>query len=179
MTDRESLIEWPPPSRVFDTVEKALGFVYKIATILAALVALGIMVAGFYECGRGLAIFAGLLRVEESVDAAAVTAIIHGIELVLLAPLLYFVVVSLDSYVHRLRSRRVETPSRRRLLSVKALGVSLLITIIATDLTGELLTRPGLEFREVAGQVAVLVVLAGYMFGLEFVVSERQSARPE
>ena len=171
MSKAEPEIDWPE-ARLFRWVEEVFGRVYQGGVIIAAILAIAIVALGFWECGWGVYLgLSEMVHLRHTVESRAevVTFIIRGIELELLAPLLYLVVIKLATYVLRVRSASaaVEAEAKARLVGVKALAVGLLVTMIATDLTGKILGQKPLGISDAAAYAIVVAVLGAYGFGLE------------
>jgi hypothetical protein len=109
-------------------------------------------------------------------EATGIQWAIHGLEFLYLAPLAFMVLYSLTRYIesHTAKDQATAmTETRRDLLHVKGLVISLLIAVIATDLVGKMLGR-GLGMAEAISESVVVVVLMGYFALLEILSGKRK-----
>jgi uncharacterized protein YacL len=97
--------------------------------------------------------------------------VIRGVEILLLAPLAYFVLVNLARYVQTWKSGDDDEKAKSNLLGVKALVVGLLIAMVATDLVGKILSEKGLDEQSALLECLVILVLTAYCFGLELIAA--------
>jgi hypothetical protein len=164
-------------STPYDWLETAVLLLFLAVSWLVLPVICGLLLAGLWEMITGLRVFVGHLPKPEdalSAEGAALQHAIKGIEFFLLAPLPYFVLLSLSNYIKNSREGAVPGSAKERLLSVKALAIGLLIAVIATDLVGKILSRDGLAMHAALCETLAIVVLGAYFFGLEVLGSKLQ-----
>jgi hypothetical protein len=146
-----------------------------------------LLIAGFWSILKGVLIFFDVLPpVEHHYMAIA----IHGLEFIFLAPLPYFLLLSVAKYVEvtspgpSTTNQGADDPQPRtadeakaELLTVKSFSVTLFIAVFATNLLGKALAPKGLEFESTLCSALLIVVLGLYFVALEkFASSLRKTA---
>ena len=155
-----------------------------LASIASVLCLVGLFAVGFKVMGRG--IYQALSSIDgthqgEEVFTECIKDSLHGLELLLLAPLAYFLLRSLAVYMSEMKFNDRPGPmARASLVEVKALIVGLLAGVVATSLVGQALSEAqGLDSKDLI-KVLVLVVLLAHFYGLErwaFFVSQEVEAK--
>jgi len=108
---------------------------YNLSIALAFVVMVGIGVKGLEEIISGLVISA-LHRSAEDVGQPtfAIGSILEGFEFLLLAPLAFVIIVSIGNYLQVLLQHGDSSLAEHQIHRVKAMIISLMISIVATDL---------------------------------------------
>jgi len=109
----------------------------------------------------------------------AITMAVHGLEFIFLAPLAYFLLLSVTKYIQVTapqstasvlsvedRIKEIEG-ARAELLIVKAFNVSLIIAVISTSILGAALIPGGLKYESTICATLLIVVLGAYFVVLE------------
>ena len=147
------------------------------ASVAAAVGMAALLFVGFIDIFQGVkeGVKAGLAAVDVAHappwSERTAHRVIEGVELLLLAPLAYIVLVNLARYVHTWMIRKSDEKAKASLLGVKALVVGLLIAMIATDLVGKVLSDNGLDPTSAIFESLVIGVLIIYCFELEWVAA--------
>jgi uncharacterized protein YacL len=135
----------------------------------------GLLITGVFEVGKGCLVYFGWYSLPAGIlsrEASTLHFAIRGIELLLLAPLAFLVLLSLARYIDSSRKSTVDERTRCDLLRVKALSVGLLIAVVAADLVGKILSHDGLSYTAAVSESLVIVVLGAYFFILEKLARE-------
>lgn len=148
---------------------------------------LGAGIFSFYRAALAFHWCLGLLgHCAADSDAESLTMAINGLELLLLAPLAYLLLVSLAYYIERYRkpADAVSNPgeiSADALLSrTKALAVSLLISTVSVDLVGRLLGKD--PAHNLTWSLSGIEFLMIFLFTVYYIILQRhagESARGE
>ena len=157
-------------SRLWDWLEVIVLLILGVSGWLLLPLMAGLLLVGLEMVGKGLLIGLGKMPVPDgavSAEAAALQSAVKGIEFFLLAPIGYFILLSVSHYVRNVRAGELSATDKERLLGAKGLVVGLLIAVVAADLTGKVLSREGLSMATAGAEVLVVVVLGLYFFGLE------------
>ncbi len=156
------------------TLEECIRRMLFGGSVLAAL-ALGFLVlTGLLTIFKG--VYSGLVSAVRNLahPSAAMFSeqpahqVIRGVELLLLAPLAFLVLVNLARYVKAWMDKEDDERAKADLLGIKALVVGLLIAMVATDLVGKILSEDGLDRSSALFESLVIGVLTVYCFGLEW-----------
>ena len=121
----------------------------------------------FWEIGKAVMIFAGRASGSDprlAPESQAMIVALKGIEYLFLAPICLLVYRSLAIYVVDKMKSRCDTKSKAEVAETKYLVTSLMAAVVATDLIGRVLTPDGLTGFAAAYELALLLVLAAYMF---------------
>jgi hypothetical protein len=101
----------------------------------------------------------------------AIAQVVKGIELLFLAPLAFIVVLGVRRYLKdKFFHVRSKGHGNLLLLEAKALVVSLLMAVVATDLISKILSVGGLTYEAAITESLVIIVLGAYYFALEHAV---------
>lgn len=153
----------------------------RLAGALSLLIIAVVLAMGFWRMVEGSCEFFGVtLHEHEPVNRHAATAkLVSGLEFFLLAPLAYLQLRTLGNYVSQIQASaegRPDASVTRALMSVKALSVGLLITILATHTVGTFLEAEGrvnasaadFPWIKIACSTGFLLALTAYFATLEY-----------
>jgi hypothetical protein len=138
-----------------------------------------VAMAGLLSVGLWKLLHAGLVfwpAGSTSATEEALREAISGFEFLLLAPLGYFLLLSLARYASRRKEGQAGHKAKAELLTVKALGAGLLVAVLAANLVGRLLDATPPNIIVVLLECLAIVVIAVYSFLLELLAErlERQ-----
>jgi len=149
--------------------EVLLNALYLIFSIVALVLLAGIASVGVIHIGLGLYEF-WRMPSESAAAGYAIEHVLKGLEFLFLSPLPFMIVYSVGRYLGSLLDFAQETKRRSLLgeiVSVKALIISLIIAIIATDLVSKILAADGLTRDAALYECLVILVLGAYLVVLE------------
>lgn len=163
-----------------------------LALFCSVFAMLGLFGLGFWDIGKGIqeslsnkAVVDSVKYIFNSSNQAIMDSVIYigayperkpalesavrGIEFLLLGPLPFLIILVLGRYLEKMASGSGKgmEEARGNLLTVKAFSISLLIAVIATTIVAEALENERIEYESAIAGSIVIVVLAGYLFGLE------------
>jgi len=156
--------------------EKIALHLLAYASYCALIVMLGLLFAGLGTMIYGLYIlgYGAVYTTEKIPIKGAIHITIMGVELVFLAPLAFFVLMSLARWLADSRGANGISESSSRLMSAKAAVIGLFIAIVSADLVSRILTGTGLSYEPAISESLVIVVLSAYYIALER-LSHRQT----
>jgi cytochrome c biogenesis protein CcdA len=139
-----------------------------IGAAAAALAMVVLFVAGLIEVWHGaiLTVKAWILGEVHVTSAAVITQVIHGVEILLLAPVAYLVFVALGKYLRRPVDDTDSEQAHRELLDVKAFITGLLFAIVATDTVGKAL-QSKLVYESAIASTLLMAVIGSFFVALE------------
>lgn len=165
-----------------------LGFnrmVFFVGAALASLGMLGLIGAGFWEMGTGIAVFIGLSPLPVGCSSRATAALelaTRALEFFFLAPLGYALMLGVARYVEATtggggkangaegrgssRHQRLER-ARADLLVVKAFSASLFIAVLVAAVLGEALSKNGVHYEAAICSSLLIAVIVCYLAVLE------------
>ena len=159
------------PSLYTKIIDPIVLLIFMIAATLYVPVMVGLLSAGIIETCKVAYQFVWQLVVHKSTNGMAeselIAVAIRGIELLLLAPLGYFLLVSLAIYASTCRNPGIDIDARGKLLAVKALSVGMLIGVISTDMVGRILTADGISYKAAICECLAIMVLGAYFTLIE------------
>ena len=127
------------------------------------------------DANRGFGVGFDLLNTSTFDPASvAMTTSLLALEIVLVAPLPYLLLLGLTRYIRALAYQQSASEFRRELLEFKAFEVALFIAIIAAALVERIL-RDRLDWQFSVAVVPVLAVLAAYYYIIENACNEAES----
>lgn len=139
-----------------------------VGILLAGILMAILMFIGFYEMYKGVSIFFNLSHMPEhtaSKESSILAFTLKGLEFLFLAPLGFLTLLSMAKYIANMQSPD-HTEADRGILEVKALIVSLMIAIIATDLIARVLSGRGLTYEVTLTGSLFIAVLGAYFVSL-------------
>jgi hypothetical protein len=125
---------------------------WKISARIGFVVMLAVGLRGLLEIGKGIVVSMPHffeVEVDKSTHAveAAIGCILDGFEFLLLAPLAFVIVVSVGRYLQALLMDLTANEAEHQLHRVKGLIISLMISIVATDLVKRFVGQADVNFR--------------------------------
>ena len=141
-----------------------------IFSFLSALIMFVLFVCGFYEILVALKIFfnaAPLPDIYSTKDAAVLKIAIRALEFFFLAPLPFLLVWSLSRYIRDMYKGMPSDEERFNLIIVKALEITLFISIIGATIIAKSLGKEGLDYTTAISGSMVIIVFGAYLFLLE------------
>ena len=168
-------------TNVLDWVESLEN---KAMTLNLILITLGagisylIMVAlfsiGFFEISKAILVFYGFSAASDvgmSKESSVLEMSLKGLEFLFMAPLSFLVLGNLKRYVSKSQKHADQSLARHELANAKIPIVSLMIAIVSTDLVAKILRKDGLTYQAVITEGAIIIIMVGYLFLLEWLVS--------
>ncbi len=167
---------------------KFIEFFLKLSAVLSGVLMMGMMFAGVYVLGTGTTTFFQKSSEKEadfhSLPNELILVGLHSLEIIILAPLPYLLILGLRRYVNALARNKDAKRAKAELLDFKAFEVALLISVMAAFILSVFIesisdgkdakeTKVGLAtLLHNPGTIAVLalilVILVGYYALLEF-----------
>jgi len=107
----------------------------------------------------------------ESLEMAAITLVLQGLECLFLAPLGFLLFRGIWDYVGDVIKKDAEKASACFLMRVKALILGLMAAVVATDLVKRELSEAGLTYQPAIAGCLLICVLAAYSYLVERLAS--------
>lgn len=151
---------------VYDYFDRVIAYAVLLAALGALLSMIALFVVGIYQVGYGVWNYVEHAIFGQGEYSTLTTKVIHGVELLILAPVPYLILGALRGYLVQASTPEADNAAHAELLRVKAFIGGLLFALLATNATGAALEK-ALTLEVALGSAALMVVLVGYFWVLE------------
>jgi hypothetical protein len=160
----------PGPGRLYKFLNQFSRWPMFLATGFACVTMLFLFAAGFYEFGKAIAIFFGVIAPHTQTYPPNVLALkmsVRALEYLLLAPLPYLLMLSMVRYVESMAAGEISGRVRAELAEVKAFWVALLIGILGATMVAKALADREVGYETAISGGIVIALLSAYFYGLK------------
>jgi hypothetical protein len=149
-----------------EIAKSVMAILFFVAYAAAFIIMLAIGACGLSEIARSLLGYAGILGAsiehEERVRNT-ITGTLVGFELLLLAPLVYVIVISVGRFLFDIVQHGAAGASEHQMHRVKALMVNLMVSMVATDMLKRFIGHPEVNITAAIYGGSMILLLTVYL----------------
>jgi hypothetical protein len=142
-----------------------LDFLMLFGVFITVLFMLGLFVVSFILIGHAFIVLV------TATSSQALITVLQGLEYLLVAPLPFLLFWALLRYIPKLTRGGGIEGTDHEIRSIKVLMMSLMISVVATELVGKIVSPSTFTFQEAAPRLLTIMVFAAYLLALQLKLS--------